>query len=111
MRGVCFGPQGAFQIFTAFFYGTSAGPLFNGATTTPPFNKQASIQYVDVEWQDVMYALATAGKCPLAWPQGSTHFPGKTLLQDVFNQANYGLQVIAGVPNISPPALTCGSSR
>ena len=105
--------QGAFQVFTEFFYGTNAAYLFDGASSTPPLAFPASVQYVDVDWKDVMYALVTAStsNCEaLAWKKGSTQFPGKTLLQDVFNQANYGLQVIAGVPNISPPALICGSS-
>ena len=103
--------QGAFQVFTAFFSGTSAAYLFDGVANPPPLHHQSSIQYVDLEWQDVMYASATAGNCALGWAQGSTQFPGNTLLQDVFNQANYGLQVVAGNPNnISPPALICASS-
>ena len=57
-----------------------------------------------------MYAVFTAGNCALASTTTSTQFPGKTLMQDVFNQANYGLKIIAGRPNVYPPALKCGSS-
>ncbi len=102
--------QGAFQVFANFFSGTKAAYLFNGGATTPPIHFQAPVQFVDVEWRDVMYAVVTAGKCGLASTTTSTQFPGKTLMQDVLNQADYGLKIIAGLPNVNPPALTCGSS-
>jgi hypothetical protein len=103
--------QGAFQVFANFFNGTKAGYLFNGAATTPPIQFQAPVQFVDVEWRDVMYALYTAGNCALASTTTSTQFPGRTLMQDVLNQANYGVKIIAGRPDLYPPALKCGSSR
>jgi hypothetical protein len=102
--------QGAFQVFANFFNGTKAAYLFNGDATTLPIQFQAPVQFVDVEWRDVMYALYTAGNCALASTTTSTQFPGRTLMQDVLNQANYGLKIIAGRPNIYPPALKCGSS-
>jgi hypothetical protein len=100
--------QGAFQVFASFFSGTKAAYLFNGGTTTPPIQFQAPVQFVDVTWRDVMYAVYTAGNCALASTTTSTQFPGKTLMQDVLNQANYGLNIIAGRPNVNPPALKCG---
>ena len=102
--------QGAFQVFANFFSGTTAAYLFDAGTTIPPIGFQAPVQFVDVTWRDVMYAVSTAGKCTLASTTTSTHFPGKTLMQDVLNQADYGLKIIAGRPNVQPPALICASS-
>lgn len=100
--------QGAFQVFANFFNGTKAAYLFNGDATTLPLLFQAPVQFVAVTWRDVMYAVYTAGKCALASTTTSTQFPGRTLMQDVLNQANYGLNIIAGRPNVYPPALKCG---
>jgi hypothetical protein len=102
--------QGAFQVFANFFSGTKAAYLFDAGTTTPPIGFQAPVQFVDVTWRDVMYAVSTAGNCTLASTTTSTRFPGKTLMQDVLKQANYGLKIIAGRPDVNPPALKCGSS-
>ena len=109
--------QGAFQVFANFFNGTEAAYLFNAAAytqidgaTMPPTQFEAPIQYVDVDWQDVMYAVYTAGKCALAGTTPSTQFVGPTLMQDVLNQANYGLEVIAHAHNAQRPQLTCASS-
>ncbi len=105
--------QGAFQVFADFFNGTRAAYLFNGDTTTPPIGFQATVQFVDVTWRDVMYAVSTASTsncAALASTTTSARFPGKTLMQDVLNQANYGLNIIAGRSNVRPPALICASS-
>jgi len=110
--------QGAFQVFANFFNGTEAAYLFNAApytqidgATAPPTQFDAPIQYVDVDWQDVMYAVYTAGNCALAVKSTlSTQFLGPTLMQDVLNQANYGLEIIAQAHNAQRPQLTCASS-
>jgi hypothetical protein len=109
--------QGAFQVFANFFNGTEAAYLFNAAAytqidgaTMPPTQFQAPIQYVDVAWEDVMYAVYTAGNCALAGTTPSTQFVGPTLMQDVLNQAKYGLEIIAHAHNAQQPQLTCASS-
>ena len=108
--------QGAFQVFANFFNGTEAAYLFNAApytqidgATMPPTQFGAPIRYVDVDWQDVMYAVYTAGNCALAGTTLSTQFLGPTLMQDVLNQANYGLEVIAHAYNAQRPQLACAS--
>jgi hypothetical protein len=73
----------------------------------PPTQFRAPIQYVDVDWQDVMYAVYTAGNCALAGATLSTQFLGPTLMQDVLNQAKFGLEVIAHAHNAQRPQLTC----
>jgi hypothetical protein len=106
--------QGAFQVFANFFNGTEAAYLFNAAAYTqidgagaPPTQFRAPIQYVDVDWQDVMYAIYTAGNCALAGTTLSTQFLGPTLMQDVLNQAKFGLEVIAHARNAQRPQLAC----
>jgi hypothetical protein len=106
--------QGAFQVFANFFAGTEAAYLFNSASyihidgaSAPPTQFAAPIRWVDVDWQDVMYAVYTAGQCTLAGTTLSTQFLGPTLMQDVLNQAKYGLEIIAHAHNAQRPQLTC----
>jgi len=107
--------QGAFQVFANFFNGTEAAYLFNAAPYTqidgasaPPTAFAAPVRYVDMDWQDVMYAISTARNCSLAATTLSTQFPGPTLMQDVLNQAKFGLEVIAHAHNARRPQLICG---
>jgi uncharacterized protein (TIGR03437 family) len=89
--------EGAYNAMTVFFIGTTAAAFYGG---TPG---AATIQYLEVDFQDVQYALANS--CPSA--------PSPTLgyisLQDLFARANRDLFAMANQV-MTLPAPTCSKS-
>jgi hypothetical protein len=85
---------GAYNTLTVFFYGTPVAAFYGGAVGTAP------IQYLGVDYTDVIYAEQT----PCAMP------PNKTInnmsLQDLLNKASHDLYAMAGVQMPLPPP-TC----
>jgi hypothetical protein len=94
--------QAAFNTFTVFFDATPDATDFGGSTSIPPI-RNAPIQYVAVDFQDLQYAQDPANTCQTFLPSMT---PGPPSLQDIYNQASYDLLTMAGKPATLPPS-TC----
>jgi hypothetical protein len=81
--------EAAYNVLTNFFYGTSAAPDFGG-----PSGGTATIQYVQVEFEDVQYA----NKHRHAPKPPSKILPCNWSLQDLLEIASYDLFTMAGQP-------------
>lgn len=79
--------EAAYNVLTNFFYGTSSAPDFGG-----PSGGTATIQYVQVEFEDVQYA----NKNPPPIPPPT--IPCKSSLQYLLDLASYDLFTKAGQP-------------
>ncbi|HUA86373.1 MAG TPA: IPT/TIG domain-containing protein [Bryobacteraceae bacterium] len=88
---------GEYNVLTAFFYGTPAATFYGGATGS------ATVQYLDVPYEDVQYAQFNT--CP---PMLNPVI-GSMSLQDLLNRASRDLYAIAGISRPLPPP-TCASS-
>jgi uncharacterized protein (TIGR03437 family) len=89
--------EGAYNVLTVFFTGTPAAAFYGGTAGT------ATIQYLEVSYLDVQYALANA--CPPA-PSPSL---GYMSLQDLYNRASRDLFAMANQATSLPPP-TCSLS-
>ena len=89
--------EAAYNVLGNFFYGTPAAAFYGGATGAAP------IQYVEVPYADIKYALANS--CPAA----PSPLLGSMSLQDLLNRANRDLYAMAGVTK-TLPAPTCATS-
>ena len=88
--------QAAFNTFTVFFDGTTSPDDFDRVPGNAP------VQYVGVDFSDVLYAQDPANSCQ-AFPDGTK---GPPSLQDLYNLASYDLHLMAGKPATLPPT-TC----
>lgn len=86
--------EGAYNVLTVFFTGTPAASFYGGTVGTAP------IQYLEVSYLDVQYALANA--CP---PTPSPSL-GNISLQDLYARASRDLFAMAN-QNTTLPASTC----
>lgn len=89
--------EAAYNVLQNFFYGTSAAMFYGGATGAAP------IQYLEVPFEDVKYALANP--CPAA----PSPILGSMSLQDLYDRASRDLYAMAGIAK-TLPAPTCASS-
>jgi uncharacterized protein (TIGR03437 family) len=89
--------EGAYNVMTVFFTGTPAAAFYGGTVGTAP------IQYLEVSYLDLQYALSNA--CPIA--------PSPTLgymsLQDLYARASRDIFAMAN-QTITLPAQTCSKS-
>jgi uncharacterized protein (TIGR03437 family) len=95
--GVCPGltaEQAAYNVMTVFFTGTPAAAFYGGTLGTAP------LEYLDVPYTDVQYALANP--CPSA----PNSLVGDLSLQDLYNHASRDLLAMANHAASLPP-LTC----
>jgi hypothetical protein len=88
--------QAAYNTFTVFFDGTTSPDDFDRAPGNAP------IQYVEVDFQDLQYALDPSNSCQ-TFPDGTK---GPPSLQDLYGLASYDLYNMAGKPATLPPT-TC----
>jgi uncharacterized protein (TIGR03437 family) len=89
--------EAAYNVMTVFFTGTPAAGFYGGTLGTAP------IQYLDVPYTDVQYALATP--CPAA----TNSSIGNLSLQDLYNRASHDLFAMANQATSLPP-LTCSTA-
>lgn len=94
--------QAAYNTFTVFFDATPDATDFGGLSNIPPV-RNAPIQYVAVDFQDLQYAQDPANTCQTFL---SSMMQGSPSLQDIYNQASYDLLTMAGKPATLPPT-TC----
>ncbi|MGA2602545.1 MAG: IPT/TIG domain-containing protein, partial [Bryobacteraceae bacterium] len=96
-NGGCMGltvEEAAYNVMTVFFYGTPAAEFYGGTVGTAP------IQYLEVPFNDLQYALANP--CPAA----ASPSLGYISLQDLYARASYDLFAMANQASSLPP-LTC----
>ena len=91
--------EGAYNVLTVFFNGTPAAAFYGGTVGTAP------IQYLDVSYLDVQYALSNP--CP-AIPSPSLGFMSLQDLyarasRDFFAMANHSTALPASTCSLSPP--------
>jgi uncharacterized protein (TIGR03437 family) len=89
--------EGSYNAMTVFFTGTSAAAFYGGTPGT------GTIQYLEVDFQDVQYALANS--CPPA-PSPAL---GYTSLHDLYARASRDLFAMANQVT-ALPASTCSKS-
>jgi uncharacterized protein (TIGR03437 family) len=89
--------EGAYNVMTVFFTGTPAAAFYGGTVGTAP------IQYLEVSYLDLQYALANA--CPAA-PSPSL---GYMSLQDLYARASRDIFAMAN-QTIALPASTCSKT-
>ena len=89
--------QAAFNTFTVFFDGTTSPDDFDGAPGNAP------IQYVEVDFQDLQYALDPANSCQTYLP---SMIQGPPSLQDLYSLASYDIYTMAG-KSVTLPPTTC----
>jgi uncharacterized protein (TIGR03437 family) len=89
--------EGAYNAMTVFFYGTPAAAFYGGAVGTAP------IQYLEVPYPDIQFALANP--CP-ATPSPSL---GYVSLQDLYSRASHDIFAMAG-QTVTLPAATCSTA-
>jgi len=89
--------EAAYNVMTVFFNGTPAATFYGGTVGTAP------IQYLEVPFNDLQYALANP--CPAA-PNSNI---GEMSLQDLYNRASHDLFAMANQASSLPP-LTCLAS-
>ena len=87
----------AYNVLTVFFSGTPAAGFYGG---TPG---AATIQYLEVPYSDVQYALANP--CP----EAPSAFTGSLSLQDLYNRASRDLLAMANQAAPLPPS-TCAAT-
>jgi len=88
--------EAAYNVLTAFFYGTPVARHYGGEIGSTP----APVQFLGVPWVDVEYA--TMNPCP---PRPDTMLYKKSL-QDLLNSASHDLLEMAGQQATLPPP-TC----
>jgi uncharacterized protein (TIGR03437 family) len=86
--------EGAYNVMTVFFTGTPVAAFYGGAVGTAP------IQYLEVSYLDLQYALANP--CPAA-PSPSL---GYTSLQDLYARASRDIFAMAN-QTVTLPSPTC----
>ena len=86
--------EGAYNVMTVFFNGTPPAAFYGGTVGA------ATIQYLEVSYLDVQYALANA--CPAV----PSPILGNISLQDLYARASRDLFAMANQPS-SLPAPTC----
>ena len=86
--------EGAYNVLTVFFTGTPPAAFYGGTVGA------ATIQYLEVSYLDVQYALANS--CPAA----PSPILGNISLQDLYARASRDLFAMANQPS-SLPAPTC----
>jgi uncharacterized protein (TIGR03437 family) len=89
--------EGAYNAMTVFFSGTPAAAFYQGTPGT------AGIQYLDVPFTDVLYALANS--CP----DKASPSLGYISLQDLYARASRDIFAMANQPR-DLPAPTCSKS-
>ncbi len=89
--------EGAYNVMTVFFTGTPAAAFYGGTVGTAP------IQYLEISYLDLQYALANA--CQAA-PSPSL---GYMSLQDLYARASHDILAMAN--KVTPlPAATCAKT-
>ncbi len=89
--------EGAYNVMTVFFTGTPAAAFYGGTVGTAP------IQYLEISYLDLQYALSNA--CP-ATPSPSL---GYMSLQDLYARASRDIFAMAN-QTMTLPAPTCSKS-
>ncbi|MGA9565352.1 MAG: hypothetical protein WBS19_07510 [Candidatus Korobacteraceae bacterium] len=90
--------EAAYNVLTNFFYGTSYAPDFGGPS---PIGTPATIQYVQVEFEDVQYANENPP------PNSPSTIPCKSSLQYLLDIASYDLFTMASqTPPVQKPNCT-----
>ena len=95
--------EAAYNVLTAFFYGTPAGPFYVGTPATAFYGGMggpASMQYLDVPYVDVQYA--EMNPCP----KPPSKIVGDMSLQDLLNGASRDIFEMANHREPLPPP-TC----
>ena len=93
----------AYNVFTVFFYGTQAYPFSIGLLDVTPVAVPSLMQYVEIDFQDVLYAQTTP--CPAT----AVAAIGNQSLQDLLNDASFLLLKMANQPAVLPPH-TCSTA-
>ncbi len=86
--------EAAYHVLTNLFYGTASATDFGGPSPPPPPPPAPTVRYVQVEFEDVIYA--NKHRHPPKPP--STILPCNWSLQDLLDFASYDLFTMAGQP-------------
>ena len=101
----------AYNVLNKFFNCTKFGPQFGADCTDPVLmgSARVRIQYVDVEYDDIKYAIDPDNSCPSRAFKSSAADPWNTCtsLHDLLNWARYDLLTTGGEKPTSKPAPTC----